>query len=791
MADNSISTSTPLGVKSSSSLNTTNNIPPIPSSPPPRSSAKERRNPSITPRKFRRFFTPRVIANNHPSASQRALRDLAGPLLERSHTPSSPLRPISEEEIPDVLPSLQDGQRSSKRRKITHASTPKRAEASHVSHLPSPAATSPALLPTPELKHDRLGSPIHSIRKLPSQLALDGDEAESEESDDDDEQELPTTRRRPNRAPIQLDRRGLGAQLVQRVTGGMPGAGNRFLSFPVSDWRSETADFYSRREDAHFMNSHEGHPRSIPFCTTSCNTKSLVAVGDEEGYVRLLDTQNEFSQINMSFQAHGNAIIDMAFSDDDLLLATASGDQTGKVLDFVTQQPISILGHHTASLKQVRFQPGRGANSVLATTSRDGSVQIWDLRCRGGPVQDVAIRSEAGLHARLPRTPNPGCVVNSIYDAHSRIPQKQARNLLPGASNVDVARIGEVPGRLGEVSVTALQFLPPGREHLFLTACEADASVKLWDIRAVHTSRHHKYSTPVSFTAPLPSHANWRPFGISSMALGGDGSRLYTLCKDNTVYAYSTAHLVLGHAVELTAARPGEEPPRRRHHNHGTAHEGLGPLYGFRHPLFHATSFYVKSAIRPAKNGHSELLAVGSSDGAAVLFPTDERYIKEAFAWQRQHPNQEDDESYLVGEPTSCIPVTPARPRLTRSATTSLLPSSSLMSMSSSSGGGGRPGTSSSASLFGIKGGHHQSSNTPIIRRGTPLVRGHEKEVGALTWTLDGSLVTASDDYLVRCWREGREEAADLRTGGETGGRRWGCGWADVGDQWDGDVDDW
>lgn len=70
-------------------------------------------------------------------------------------------------------------------------------------------------------------------------------------------------------------------------------------------------------------------------------------------------------------------------------------------------------------------------------------------------------------------------------------------------------------------------------------------------------------------------------------------------------------------------------------------------------------------------------------------------------------------------------------------------------------------------------------------------MRGHEKEVGALTWALDGSLVTASDDYLVRCWREGREEAKDLRTGGESGGRRWGCGWADVGDQWDGDVDDW
>ena len=32
---------------------------------------------------------------------------------------------------------------------------------------------------------------------------------------------------------------------------------------------------------------------------------------------------------------------------------------------------------------------------------------------------------------------------------------------------------------------------------------------------------------------------------------------------------------------------------------------------------------------------------------------------------------------------------------------------------------------------------------------------------------------------------DAQQVAADLRTGGETGGRRWGCGWADVGEDWD------
>ncbi|KAK3685614.1 WD40-repeat-containing domain protein [Podospora appendiculata] len=749
----SMSEKVPSGGTKSSAMLSSN----LMSSPPraPSARGKERKNPSITPRKFKRFFTPRSRVSSRPSAARKALHDLTAPALNRSQTPSSPLKPISEEDGLDGLPSLQNGHRSSKRRKMLH--TPDRAP---LCHLPSPFQTSPALLQSPDMR-PREQSPIRSLRfhQADQDVAHLFDGLSHDEEDDEDEPELPEYTR-----PVPLSRRGLGAQLVQRVTGGLGRASDRRLECPVADWRTDTADFYSKPEDVHVCSSHEGAPRAIPFCTTSCHKNSLVAVGDEEGYVRLLDSSNDFSKTHLSFQAHGNAIIDMEFSPDDLLLATASGDQTGRVIDMTTQTPISILGYHTASLKQVRFQPGRGSNAVLATSGRDGSVQIWDLRCRGGPVQDVVIRSAAGLHHSLPRPINPGCVVNSIYDAHARtLRQPQPSNpQTPRSATGDVARTGEVPGRIGEVSVTALQFLPPGREHLLLTACEADASIKLWDIRATHTSRNNKNTTPISYTATPPSHAAWRPFGISSMALGGNGSRLYALCKDNTVYAYSTAHLVLGHAAELAPAQPGLDPPRRRHHAPGSEQQGLGPIYGFRHPLFHATSFYVKAAIRPAADGRAELLAVGSSDGCAVLFPTDERYVQDVWA------RGASDESYLVGDPTAgTVP-------------------------GSRRGGGAPPGLVRANSLTNSNIFTRQADTMPIVRSGTPLVRGHsENEVGALAWASNGKLVTVGDDYMVRCWSEGREEAMDLRLGGEASGRRWGCGWADVGDAWEGDQDDW
>jgi WD40 repeat protein len=87
--------------------------------------------------------------------------------------------------------------------------------------------------------------------------------------------------------------------------------------------------------------------------------------------------------VYLSFRVHTNAIIDMIFSDDDAFLATASGDQTARIVDMTTQTTTSILGNHTASLKQVRFQPGANNHSVIATSSRDGSIQIWDLRVNG------------------------------------------------------------------------------------------------------------------------------------------------------------------------------------------------------------------------------------------------------------------------------------------------------------------------------------------------------------------------------------------------------------------------
>ena len=405
---------------------------------------------------------------------------------------------------------------------------------------------------------------------------------------------------------------------------------------------------------------------------------------------------------------------------------------------MATQTTLAILDNHSASLKQVRFQPGSNSNSVLATSSRDGTVQIWDLRCKGssGPRQSWNAAERTAPITRSGRPPTYSRAIYNIYGAHRQVDRNIVNALpLPGT---DTPGRGEVAGRIGDVSVTAISFLPEGNEHLLLTASEANASVMLWDLRTLHSKANRKTQVAISKTRQPESHNQWRHFAVNSINVSGDGSRLYTLCKDNKVYAYATSHLILGHAPELSLDNPGRRLPPQE------TKEGLGPIYGFRHPKLHATSFYVKSALRKAKDGQSEMLAVGSSDGCAVLFPTDERYFP-------KHQGRDQPDS------TTSISTISRRPGL------------------------GRTGS-------GLGLASRVDETIPMSTNGTPLIRGHDREVGSLAWTAEGALVTAGDDFIIRCWREG-EDARDLRTGGEAEGRRWGCGWADVSEKYDEDDD--
>lgn len=696
-----------------------------PSSPPPMPSTmgsrKPKKPPPITPKRFTRFFTPR---NTKPSSgarslgkSHRQLQDITRSALNRSKnaTKTTPRKSVNFVDIDAKKPALETPPMSRKRK------------TAYLSPETSPLQSSPS-------KRSKYVTHPHPH----AHFSILEDEPEAIEEE-------------PQHFPVPIRRlRTMGgpARVLQRSFGGIPGIGRGFPQDHCTNGQSYTSDFYSDPTDAHQLP--QGPP---PFCTTSCNTNDMVAVGDEDGWVHLLDTEagSDFSKATVSFRAHANAIMDVQFSSDDMYIATGSGDQTAQIIDARTQQTVQVLAKHKSSVKQVRFQPGD--DKIVATSSRDGAVQIWDLRCKGGNTTCHSVWGPDAPYASSIRT---------LSAAHS--PSQGSLGLSKALSAAIKLKDGvcgksEPFSRRGDVSITALSFLPQGRQHLLLTASDASTCVKLWDIRGRYSLRGP--ALPVSTTRHPESHTRHRHFAINSLTLSGDAARLYALSKDNTVYAYSTSHLVLGTAPELSHSLSSAQKYC------GVGQDGLGPIYGFRHGNFHAGSFYVKAALRKATvGGGPEVLAVGSTDGCPVLFPTDERLLRRE---RRRHLEDEDDDN------------DDGLPQLTP--------------VSESAGSRRHSGAKSAASSYSSSSSSAPrypsllSDTIPIYENGTPLIRGHDAEVTSVTWARNGTLVSVGDDCRVRRWREDATRARELRTSGESEGRRWMAGWAyvDEGLGWDDD----
>lgn len=675
----------------------------------PRRSSRIKKNPSVTPKRFTKFFAPRLRnANRSVRTSRKALRDLSASNLNS--------RPGNDR----LLCVHLDEQTNppTKKRKLSFSSI--------------------TSIPSSPIKHNGgfAGSP-ESTQIGRGLQSKNSDEA-CFDLGDDDEEELSTKHTFPLRvAPYQSMSSSAGL-LSRRL-------GNRrpYMEGNHSDlWQHEMANFYSLPNDIFSQYDDHRQPRSLPFCAAGFKHNPLVAIGDEDGAVRIFQAwdrlpdfehQKRFSR----FFPHDNAIMDMEVSSNDRLLATASGDQTCRIIDVTKSVSTHTLVGHTGSIKRVQWQPGSG-NDIVVTCSRDGSICLWDLRCarQAGSLKHHELRRETSQFLQDSREVN---VRTEIRDAHTSFDKlrKGKRPHVPSGTRTDFA-------------VTTCAFISDTRPHLLATASEHNAIIKLWDMRASYKQRSGR-STPVSATLEPRSHEMLRPFGVTSIAMSTDGSRLYSLCRDHTIYAYSTSHLVLGSCPEMS---PTSAHPFRQS---GTAGRGLGPLYGFRHPALRLGSFYSKLAVRPQTEEDSEMIAAGTGEECAVLFPTNERYLTSS-AQRRPAPS-----SYL-----------PTFSSASTSRPTALQRTSSTVALSDSH-------TPSSTSI---------DNNLPIYHHGTALVNGHKKEVTAVAWLMNGNLVTTADDYTARSWHEDAEQARALRLNKERDVSRAQCGWADVRIGFDEDDDE-
>ncbi|GAA5893577.1 WD40 repeat domain-containing protein [Sporobolomyces salmoneus] len=236
--------------------------------------------------------------------------------------------------------------------------------------------------------------------------------------------------------------------------------------------------------------------------------KQVVAVSDEEGTVSFLSGEKEewyMGPNRDSFKAHANAIFDVAWSKDDQLIATASGDQTVRLHDVESKTCVGVLSGHTCTVKNVTWDPYNP--QMLSTASRDGSIRVWDRRVRG--------------YAFVEPQGSAIGTVNHIKNAHGKGKQSKARSATR--------------------SVTAVNYLLQ-QDNLLASAGSADSVIKVWDLRRSHSRRVNPAFYETNEEA-VTTAATARPHGIASMQLAPDGKKLYALSTDSRIYAFDPLNL--------------------------------------------------------------------------------------------------------------------------------------------------------------------------------------------------------------------------------------------------------
>ncbi len=229
---------------------------PIPPLPRNDNGSKQRKPPTITPRSFTRFFTPKssLERGGRIGASRRALRDITAQASNRRgrRTPTKDTIHIYDESLKET----------------------------------SGVTTRKRKIPNPIDDASDRSSPLKRIRNQSLDLSDEDRDADQPDSGDDI-QSILQRNERPRRRILKIVdpilsskyRSSLGRDLRREI-----GAYGR-ITKPRSmaqglggprEWQHETAVFHTGPEDIHVChNVTMPSDHSIPFCTASCNSEHL------------------------------------------------------------------------------------------------------------------------------------------------------------------------------------------------------------------------------------------------------------------------------------------------------------------------------------------------------------------------------------------------------------------------------------------------------------------------------------------------------------------------------------
>lgn len=266
--------------------------------------------------------------------------------------------------------------------------------------------------------------------------------------------------------------------------------------------------------DEHTSYGETGVPVPPFGCTFSSapNMGHILAVANEEGFLRLYDTESHSNRKKCikEWMAHWNAVFDLAWVPGEFKLVTAAGDQTAKFWDVSTGELMGTCRGHQCSLKSVAFS--KCEKAVFCTGGRDGNIMVWDTRCN----------KKDGFYRQ----------VNQISGAHNTL-DKQT----PSKPKKKQNSKGLAPSVDSQQSVTVVLFQD---ENTLVSAGAVDGVIKIWDLRKNYTA--YRQEPIAAKTFPYPGSST-RKLGYSSLVLDSTGSTLFANCTDDNIYVFNMTGL--------------------------------------------------------------------------------------------------------------------------------------------------------------------------------------------------------------------------------------------------------
>jgi cytochrome c len=255
----------------------------------------------------------------------------------------------------------------------------------------------------------------------------------------------------------------------------------------------------------------------------------LAVSASDDGTVGVFDLAG--NRLLKRLTGHTAKVVEVAISPDGKIAASAGWDRTARLWDLEKLVPLAVLDGYRGNVNSVDFSPD-GAR--LYTAAHDGTIRSW--RVAEGSLQSTVYRY--------------GGPLNMI-----RLLPGGKRALFGGIGDAGSGFIGVVDLQTGQLAKILQPFTRPlltasvWPRHGLAAAAGSDGTIRVWDLDTWELKHEYEY-----------------PYGpVRSLAISGDGSKLYYASQENFVVGWQIS------------PREAFEPAVGEYPRPYQVDEGLGP----------------------------------------------------------------------------------------------------------------------------------------------------------------------------------------------------------------------